>query len=238
MTQALFWVGVVGMLAGTALFGYWGATRSTDETRAYYAVTTAITGVATLAYAGMALGVGSVTVGVGGDQVTVELLRYADWLVTTPLLLVDLALLAAASRRVTGVLVVLDVVMIALGAAAALVTQGLAGLTVGTTRLALWGASSVVFLLLLGGLLRVLSPQAGRKHRRNPEVAVLFSILRNLTIVVWLLYPVVWLLAPTGLDVLGAFVVTAAYLVLDLAAKVGFGALLLRSHETLESAEA
>lgn len=232
--SVVFLVGAVAMLAGTALFGFWGVSRATDDTRVYYGLLTAVAAVSTVAYAAMALGIDSTTV--VGRRHAAHLARYADWLVTTPLLLAALVRLAAAGRRLLAALTVLAAAFAAALAAAAVVTAGIAGLSLDQTWLALWGVAVVLLLALLAVVLRVLSPRAGRRHRRNPDVAVLFSILRNVLVVALLLYPVVWLVAPTGLGVVGSLVAAAAYLVVDLLAKLAFGVLLLRDPGTLAAA--
>lgn len=233
-----FWVGVVGMLVGAAFVAYRWTTGATEGTRAYYAVALTATGVGAAAYLLMALGIGEMTVTLPGPDPTVQLVRYAGWLVVGPLALAALWLLADASGRQLVALVVLDVLLVGLVAAGALASEGLAGLSVQNTRLALWGGAVVVFLVLAGVLLRALSPQAGRRHRRNPDVAILFSILRNLVVVTWLIYPIVWLVSPTGLAVIGSLVAAAGYLVLDLVSVAGFAALLVRNGATLREAEA
>jgi bacteriorhodopsin len=79
-----------------------------------------------------------------------------------------------------------------------------------------------------------LSEQAQQK---SAEVSQLFGRLRNLIIVLWLLYPVVWILGTEGtIGVLPLYWETAAFMVLDLSAKVGFGVVLLRSRSVLEAA--
>lgn len=233
-----FWVGVVGMLVGTAFVAYRWTAGETGDTRPYYAVALAATGLGAVAYLLMALGIGSTTVSFAGDDRTVQLAHYAGWLVVTPLLLASLWLLADAGARLLAALVGLEVLVVALGAAGALTTAGLAGLSVQNTRLALWGVGVVVLLVLVGVLLRVLSPVAGRRHRRNPDVAILFSILRNVLAVALVLYPLVWLVSPSGLAVVGSLVAAVGYLVLDLFATVGFTALLVRDGATLQQAEA
>jgi bacteriorhodopsin len=50
-----------------------------------------------------------------------------------------------------------------------------------------------------------------------------------------LAYPVVWILGTEGtLGILPLYYETAAFMVLDLVAKVGFGFVLLRSHSVLD----
>jgi bacteriorhodopsin len=146
---------------------------------------------------------------------------------TTPLLLFDLALLAGANRNTLATLVGLDVFMILTGVIAALETTP-------AYRILWWGISTGALLALLYILVGTLSEQARGK---SPEVAKLFTTLRNLTIVLWLLYPVIWILGTEGtIGILPLYWETAAFMVLDLSAKVGFGFLLLRSRSVLEQA--
>jgi sensory rhodopsin len=53
----------------------------------------------------------------------------------------------------------------------------------------------------------------------NPE----FGSLKPLVLVGWTLFPVVFLLAPTGVGVLGTATAEAGYLLLDIATKIAFG---------------
>ena len=89
------------------------------------------------------------------------------------------------------------------GAAAAIAPVGQ------TIRLALWAVSSLFFVALLYVLANQLSAQAAWQ---SGEVAALFSTLRNLVIVLWTAYPIVWLFgteSTIGLIPLG--VETAAF---------------------------
>jgi bacteriorhodopsin len=156
--------------------------------------------------------------------------RYADWLFTTPLLLIDLALLANADRTTIGTLVGLDVMMILTGLAGALSREGQ------LVRIVWWAISTGALVVLLYLLLGTLSEKASRQ---SGEVAALFSQLRNLTLVLWAIYPVIWILGTEGgVEVIPLGVETVAFMILDLAAKVGFGFLLLRSRDVLSAAGA
>jgi bacteriorhodopsin len=66
------------------------------------------------------------------------------------------------------------------------------------------------------------------------DAASLFTTLRNIVIVLWLAYPVVWLVGTEGAGLIGLGPETAVFAVLDVAAKVGFGFVLLRSRNVLE----
>ncbi|MUV56710.1 hypothetical protein GJ632_04435 [Halogeometricum sp. CBA1124] len=66
-----------------------------------------------------------------------------------------------------------------------------------------------------------------------------FTTVRNLTVVVWTLYPIVWILAPTGLGLLLPDTQVLVLTYLDLVSKVGFVVVAvggLQSVRSLESA--
>lgn len=231
LEQIALGIGTLGMAIGTVAFIAMGRGESDEYGRRFYTITTLIAGIATVAYLLMFLGIGITEVRVPGEGLLrIYWMRYADWLLTTPLLLVDLALLAGADRGTIYKLVGLDVGMIVVGAVAAVAPVGQ------TIRLGLWAVSSVFFVALLYVLANQLSAQAAWQ---SGEVAALFSTLRNLVIVLWTAYPIVWLFgteSTIGLIPLG--VETTLFMILDLAAKVGFGFLLLRSRDVLGEVEA
>jgi len=227
LEQIALGIGALGMALGTAAFVAMGWGVEDEDRRRFYVITALISGIATVAYLLMFLGIGVTQVRIPGEVVLrIYWMRYVDWLLTTPLLLLDLALLAGADRNTIYRLVGLDVGMVVVGAAAAIAPVGQ------TVRLALWAVSSVFFVALLYVLANQLSQQAARQ---SGEVAALFSVLRNIVIVLWTAYPIVWIFgteSTIGLIPLG--IETALFAVLDLAAKVGFGFVLLRSHEVLD----
>lgn len=252
----------VGFVAGTAVFvlaalGFVaaGVRRGTGTTRKFYATVAVAAGVLAVTYAGMALGVG--VRGVGPQGRSAYALRYAGWLVATPLVLVTLWWLAGSDRRTLGGLVGLDVLAVLAAGTAALTRPAVAGLSVRETRLALVGAAALLFVAVVVFVFRVLSPHAGRQPS---EVGILFSILRNILALLWILYPVVWIVGVgpeldldldlalgfgPGLDLdlrlvlgpVGAGVETVAVFLLDVALVVGIGAILLHDDETLAAAE-
>nr|1BCT_A Chain A, BACTERIORHODOPSIN [Halobacterium salinarum] len=63
----------------------------------------------------------------------------------------------------------------------------------------------------------------------RPEVASTFKVLRNVTVVLWSAYPVVWLIGSEGAGIVPLNIETLLFMVLDVSAKVGFGLILLRS---------
>jgi len=207
-----------------------------DERRQkFYIATIFITAIAFMNYLAMALGYGLTTVMVGGEEIPIYWARYTDWLFTTPLLLYDLGLLAGADRNTIATLVGLDVAMIGTGAVATL-TGDLSGAAVdtGAQRLIWWGVSTALLLVLVVFLFGNLTQQA---RKLSGDAQAKFTLLRNLVTVIWLVYPVWWLVGTEGLNAVGLGIETAGFMVLDLVAKVGFGFILLSSHAILDEAK-
>ena len=222
------WLGTAGMTLGTLYFVARGWGVEDAEQQRFYIITIFITAIASAAYFAMATGFGLTQVTVNGQVLDIYWGRYADWLFTTPLLLLDLALLARASKNTIYTLIGLDVLMIGTGVIGALAASS------AFVRIVWWAISTVFLLFLLYFLLRALSEAA---ERQTPEVRKLTATLRNMLIVLWLAYPVVWILGTEGtIGIIPLYWETAAFMVLDLTAKVGFGFVLLRSHSILEAA--
>lgn len=211
------WIGVVGLALGT-IPSLWYLVFDPDNRR-YYGVLAAITGIAAVAYVAMALGIGSVDA--PGDAVWYAP-RYVDWLLTTPLLLLYLAMLAKPGRRPLVALVALDVVVIVAGAAAVL--------TAGPLSWGLFAIAGVAYLGIVYLLIETLPTAATFASER---VAIVFTKLRNLTVVLWTIYPVVWLLAPQGLGWLtfGTEMMVVVYL--DFLTKVAFAIVALNGRDAL-----
>jgi bacteriorhodopsin len=214
------------MTLGTLYFIARGWGVRDKEQQQFYIITIFVTAIASAAYFAMATGFGLTEVTVGNTVLDIYWARYADWLFTTPLLLLDLALLAGANRNTIYTLLGLDVFMIGTGTVGALVTSSPGA------RLAWWGISTVALLFLLFFLVRTLQEAAAHQ---SEDVRRLASTLRNMLVVLWLAYPVVWILGTEGtIGLIPLYWETAAFMVLDLTAKVGFGFVLLRSHAVLD----
>ncbi|WP_276273057.1 bacteriorhodopsin [Haloarcula litorea] len=227
------WLGTAGMFLGMLYFigRGWG---ETDERRQkFYIATILITAIAFVNYLAMALGFGLTLVELPNDpEAPIYWARYTDWLFTTPLLLYDLGLLAGADRNTIATLVSLDVLMIGTGVVATL-SAGNTVLSVGATRLVWWGISTAFLLVLLYFLFSSLS---GRVSDLPSDTQSTFKTLRNLVTVVWLIYPVWWLVGTEGIGLVSIGIETAGFMVIDLVAKVGFGFILLQSHSVLDGA--
>jgi len=210
-------VGAVALGFGTIPSAYY-ALRD-EQHRQYYSVLAAITGIATVAYTLTSMGIGSIPV----DGATFYTPRYVDWLLTTPLLILYLTLLCKPGRQLYALLIGLDVVLIALGIAA-IFTSGVLSLT-------LFSLGGVAYLALAYLLVTELPEQAAFASER---VGIVFAKLRNVTVVLWTLYPVVWLLAPVGFGLLQPGVEMMVIVYLDIITKVGFAMLALMGKDALD----
>lgn len=222
-------LGTAIMLLGTIYFVGRGWGVRDAQQQEFYVITTMITGIASAAYLSMFFGFGLTEVEVAGRGVLdIYWARYADWLFTTPLLLLDLALLAKASRTEISALIILDAFMIVTGLVGALSKQM-------TFRYTWWFISTVAMILVLYFLYSVLTT---RVQEMNDDVKGTFTTLRNLTLVLWSLYPVLWIVGTEGAGVVNLYVETLGFMVLDVLAKVGFGFVLLRSRAILGDTDA
>ena len=217
---AMLGIGFIGMFLGTFYFiaKGWGVTD--PEQQEYYILTIMVPAIATASYLAMLLGFGYSNVEVGGEELRIYWARYADWLFTTPLLLVDLALLADADRNTIYALVLTDAFMIVTGLVGALENNAF------VFRYIWWLVSTIAFVFLLYMLFTTFSSKI---DEMDEDTASTFSTLRNLILLVWTFYPIVWIIGTEGAGVVPLGVETTLYMVLDLTAKVGFGFILLGS---------
>jgi len=184
-----------------------------------YAILVAVPAIAVGAYALMALGFGGVET---QDGSTIFALRYLDWLLTTPLHVLYLGLLAGAATGVIARTIGLMALTIVFGFAGAMIA-GLSGW-------ALFGLGSVTFA---GVVYYTYVDFAESASERDEVTLALYQKLRAFVIVLWLLYPGIWILAPTGIGLLnaGTYVLVISYL--DVVAKVGFGLIALSGQLTV-----
>jgi bacteriorhodopsin len=214
------WIGVAGMAVGVVAFGL--ATRRAESEYAKQSRVSLffVPLIAMALYLAMAMGQGSTTV--EGEKV--YWIRYVTWFTTTPLLLNQLARLVHARGSVVWSLILANQFMIATGLVAELspVPQSW-----------VWYAvSSIAFLFILVTFYTDLTAES----RAMPDdVQRLFRTLREVNLVTWIGYPVVWALGIKGLEVIGPATQTAGYVILDIASKVGFGMLVLGGATALEA---
>jgi sensory rhodopsin len=110
--------------------------------------------------------------------------------------------------------------------AATIVLGFVAGLVGGLPALVLYLAGCGAFAAVIYYVFTDFAVAA----RASPDgVAALFRRLRSFMIVLWLIYPVIWLLTPTSTGVMDVETTALVVAYLDLVAKVGFGLIALNS---------
>lgn len=144
--------------------------------------------------------------------------RYADWLITVPLLLVELVAVLGLVRAVSGPmlrnLVIASVLMIVLGYPGEISAD--AG-----TRWIFWALAMIPFVYILWVLFGQLTAAIASESDR---VKMLLARARTVLIASWWVYPVAFVLPMIGLSGATAYVgVQLGYSVADLTAKALYG---------------
>ena len=224
LLRASLWTNVALAGASALLFVYMARTVRLNRARLVFAATVLISLVSLSSYLGLLSGltVGLITMPaghpLGGEEVLVQWGRYLTWTVSTPLILLALGLVAAVDRVDLFAVLAADVGMCATGLAAALTTS-----TQGY-RWAFFGISTAFFLVVLYAL--VVTWPARAKAAGSGDI---FATLRTLTVVLWIGYPVVWVVGVEGLALTDSTALTSwGYSILDVGAKYVFAFLLLR----------
>ncbi len=226
-SSIVLWITCAVMIAAAIIFSIMTRSASPESRHFYYASAFIVLWAATL-YFVLASGYGYVTQP-GGHVFLFG--RYIDWVVTTPLLLLDMAFVALPKgfpgrNALIATLLGADVYMILTGFAAAFIRTGF--------RWAFFGMSCAGFLVILYIIVTKLTPEAAR---RSPDVKKLYTQISPLLMGLWICYPIIWVLSPSGWGVFNAFVATLLFAVLDVLAKVGYGFVLLKQPATLNQAE-
>jgi bacteriorhodopsin len=222
--MAQFWLGIglITMAVGAAFWG-WGAHRSRNERwRILLTLSFFITAIASVLYIAMVMGQGQGTF----DGNTTYWVRYVTWFLSTPLLLLELSHLGKNRMATVGSLIGANAAMIATGFVATISPRPInyvwylvsCGFYVGTA------------ILLLGKY----RTEAISNYPGKVGVQA-FNVLLTVHIVTWTAYPVVWILAGTGLGLLSPGLEAMFYTILDIVTKVGFGLLAMSTLKRLEN---
>lgn len=221
-TSAL-WVGFVCMALSALVFAYYAYTAGA-KSRIFNYLSAAIVTIASLAYLVMALGNSQVSSANGRDFLWA---RYADWLLTTPLLLLDLGLLSGAPLVEVTWAIFCDVIMVLAGYAA-VVSKGEGA----NWPLFIFGM--VVFAPILHSLFVTFKEAA---HMKGIKTANLYSNLSWLMAVTWCAYPIIWA-AGEGSQSVSVDTETILYVIFDVTAKCVFGFVLVSGHAHIQADEA
>ncbi|KAI7536081.1 family A G protein-coupled receptor-like protein [Hortaea werneckii] len=231
-THGSDWYWAVTAVMTVATFCFVGlALTKPRQHRIFHYITAAITMVASIAYFTMGSNLGWTAINVefprndpvvrGSDR-EIFYVRYIDWFITTPLLLMDLLLTAAMPWPTIMYIILVDWVMVVTGLVGALVY----------TRYK-WGyyafgcAAFLYIAFVLGWEARKHANAMGRDIGRT------FLYCGSLTTFLWTLYPIAWGLCEGG-NVISPDSEAVFYGVLDLLAKPVFGALLIWGHRGID----
>jgi bacteriorhodopsin len=217
------WVGFACMTISALVFLFITYTSRNRGAALSHYLTTAVVTIASLAYLVMALGNSSTPTANGRAFLWV---RYADWVFTTPLLLVDIGLLAGADMMTIGWVVFCDVIMC---------VAGFAGVVSSGTNAAwpLFAFGMVAFLPIIHAIAITFNQAAAAK---GPRTASLYSKLAVLLVVTWTAYPIIWATGE-GSQVSSVDQETIAYAFMDVVAKCVFGFILLLGHASTAEEE-
>ncbi|KAF1974272.1 putative opsin [Bimuria novae-zelandiae CBS 107.79] len=226
------WVIFVAMVITSVAFAAM-SWRVPIQRRLYHFITTLILIFASISYFAMATGHGvsvhKTIVRHQNDHVpdtTTEIhrqvfwARYVDWALTTPLLLLDLSLLAGLNGAHTLMAIVADVIMILTGLFAAFGSEG-------TPQK--WGWYAISCFAYLVVIWHLAVNGRATASARSQKVGKFFLAIAGYTLILWTAYPIVWGIADgsRNLSVDGEII---AYAVLDVLAKPVFGIWLLVTH--------
>lgn len=190
-----------------------------DATKRFNYVALLVTAIAATAYCSMACGLGVKEV----DGRNIYYMRYVDWFFTTPLLLLDLAMLAGSDFWDTVFVLGMDCVMILAGALASFSPVG---------KWPLFTIGMMAFVVFLGKLFTSMSSSA---QKLGGPVYSKFTTVAGISMGIWWIYPVLFVLCE-GANILPETMEVLAYAIVDVVAKCGVGFLLLMNHEVLAAA--
>ncbi|KAL8914371.1 MAG: hypothetical protein Q9171_001001 [Xanthocarpia ochracea] len=232
------WYWTVTAIMTVATFGFiaWSFTKPRSR-RIFHYITAAITLVAAIAYFTMASDLGQTPITVQFKRTDPKVsgtptnqdreifyVRYIDWTITTPLLLLDLLLTAGLPWPTILYTILLDEVMIVTGLVGALVQSSYK-----------WG----YFAFGMAALLYVVwtITWTARKHAiaLGSDISRAYTICGVWTVFLWFLYPIAWGLSEGG-NVIAPDSEGIFYGILDVMAKPVFGVLLLWGHRKIDPA--
>jgi bacteriorhodopsin len=224
LQTTLHWLYVAGMTIGALRF--WSLSRDPKGVpQSEYLVAIFIPIWSGLAYMAMALDQGKVEV---AGRI-VHYARYVDWMVTTPLLLMTLSWTAMQFVKkdwtLIGFLMSTQIVVITTGLIADLSAQ--------TWVRYLWYiCGTVAFLIVLWG---IWVPLQAKARGQGSELARLYKKLIIYFAVLWIGYPVVWIIGPSGFGFINRDMDTLLFCILPFFSKVGFSFLDLHGLRGLQN---
>ena len=199
-------------LASLTLLGLWVFYEKVEAFVGTFMVVT----IAASAYYVKAHHLGEITV----DGKHVPIVRYVDWITTTPIMLYELCHIAHVDNQTTFMIVGTDLLMLFFGIASALVAHHHF-----QVKLNFFVASCVFYLIMV--LTLHVDVAHGLALKATSHVQVLFQRLESLTISVWSLYPFVVLVGRAHAGLISKNCEDSILCVLDMTAKIGLEGLIV-----------
>lgn len=198
-------IGFMGMIIGAGIFFYLGITRKVNTMSHVLCFFTAVLSAAS--YYAMWSGMGVIFKTIDTTPRVIFWARYMDWVVTGPLMIACLAMLSKAD---------LVTLVFMMGNTILMVLSSLVGAMTVAPFKYMWWLASVAFWIILCYLLLM------RLYNAEGYGGALLKTLTWLTIIVWTVYPLIWMLGSEGSGALGLSQQVGLLTVTDLVAKVGF----------------
>jgi bacteriorhodopsin len=153
--------------------------------------------------------------------------RYVDWSLTTPLLILDLGLLAGMNGAHITMAIVADLIMVLTGLFAAYGTEG-------TPQK--WGWYTIACIAYIFVIWHLALNGGAAATDKGQKLRSFFVAIGGYTLLLWTAYPIVWGFADGArrVSVDGEII---AYAILDVLAKPVFGAWLLFTHASLRETD-
>jgi bacteriorhodopsin len=223
-----YWLGCGGFVVGSVIIALL-SLRARREDKDHFVVAFFITVIAACSYYAMAVGNLDYRVAdrAEGSSFVAQLPRYVDWTLTTPLLLLSVALIALpplknfyeSRERQTAILSLMfaDALMI--------VTGIFATLNGDPSVKYIWYGISCGFYVATAFILLSVLKRGRQRGGKAPNVKAAQGLGAYL-LLLWLAYPIVWIFGPQGWSLWGETADAAIFMFLDWAAKVIFGIML------------
>jgi bacteriorhodopsin len=210
-------IGFLGMFIGSIVFFYMGISRKVNTVS--HVLTFFIAAVASCSYYAMWAGLGVEYKTTDTTPRVIFWARYLDWVITLPLILTNLALMSRSDIPTILSLVgniVLYVICALIGA-----------LTVAPYKYMWWVGGLAFLIIVFVHLLQRLNNAEGYGGDA-------LKGLTWLTILAWIIYPIVWIVGSEGTGALGLSQEVGIITIVDLIAKIGFGFYLLANVDAPE----
>jgi len=152
--------------------------------------------------------------------------RYVDWAITTPLILLDLGLLAGMAGGHLLFMLTADLIMVLTGLFVALSTND-------TQKWGWFTIACIAFLVVIWHL--AINARRSASNTRSDKARKLYAGLAVYTLLLWTAYPIIWAVGE-GKGLISVDGEIIAYGALDILAKPVFGFWLLFSHDVISEA--